>query len=137
MVSARGDPNSESGNSNPRSGNPNPSEKEDQLGEEPTRMDVSMVFMILAEFCAPMENVVELALGAERVVLGKPKNSGVHMKPLFIRGHLDGMSVEHMLIVGGASINILSLSLFKKLDHIEGELKCTNLSLSGFAGDLT
>jgi hypothetical protein len=59
------------------------------------------------------------------------------MKPLFIRGHLDGMSVEHMLIDGGTSINILSLSLFKKLDHIEGELKCTNLSLSGFAGDPT
>jgi hypothetical protein len=100
-------------------------------------MDVSMVFMILAEFCAPMENVVELALGAERAVFGKPKNSGVHMKPLFIQGHLDGMPVEHMLIDGGASINILSLSLFKKLDHIEGELKCTNLSLSGFAGDPT
>jgi hypothetical protein len=42
-----------------------------------------------------------------------------------------------MLIDGGASINILLLSLFKKLGHVEGELKCTNLSLSGFAGDLT
>jgi hypothetical protein len=42
-----------------------------------------------------------------------------------------------MLTDGGASINILSLSLFKKLGHIEGELKCTNLSLSGFAGDPT
>jgi hypothetical protein len=41
-----------------------------------------------------------------------------------------------MLIDGGASINILLLSLFKKLNHIEGDLKCTNLSLSGFAGDL-
>jgi hypothetical protein len=29
----------------------------------------------------------------------------------------------------------LSLSLFKKLDHIEGDLKRTNLSLSSFAGD--
>jgi hypothetical protein len=31
----------------------------------------------------------------------------------------------------------LSLSLLKKLGHIEGELKCTSLSLSGFAGDPT
>jgi hypothetical protein len=59
----------------------------------------------------------------------------VHMKPLFIRGHLDGMPVGHMLMDGGASVNILSLSLFKKLDHIEGGLKRINLSLSGFAGD--
>jgi hypothetical protein len=29
------------------------------------------------------------------------------------------------------------LSLFKKLSHIKGDLKCTNLSLSGFAGDTT
>jgi hypothetical protein len=42
-----------------------------------------------------------------------------------------------MLVDGGASDNILPLLLFKKLGHIEGELKCTNLSLSGFAGDPT
>jgi hypothetical protein len=36
---------------------------------------------------------------------------------------------------GGASINILPLSLFKKLGHVEGDLKRTNLSLSGFVGD--
>jgi hypothetical protein len=29
------------------------------------------------------------------------------------------------------------LSLFKKLNHIEGELKCTNLNLSGFVSDPT
>jgi hypothetical protein len=38
---------------------------------------------------------------------------------------------------GGASVNILLLSLFKKLGHVEGDLKHTNLSLSGFAGDPT
>jgi hypothetical protein len=31
----------------------------------------------------------------------------------------------------------LPLSLFKKLGHVEGDLKRINLSLSGFAGDLT
>jgi hypothetical protein len=40
-----------------------------------------------------------------------------------------------MLIDGGASVNILPLSLFKKLGHIKGDLKHTNLSLGGFAGD--
>jgi hypothetical protein len=100
-------------------------------------MDINMVFMISTEFRAPMEDVTELALGVQCVVFKKPENPGAHMKPLFIRGHLDGTSIGHMLIDGGASINILPLSLFKKLDHVEGVLKCTNLSLSGFAGDLT
>jgi hypothetical protein len=100
-------------------------------------MDISMVFMILVEFRAPTENVTLLALGAERAMFEKPENTGAHMKPLFIRGYLDGTPVRHMLVDGGASINILPLSLFKKLSHVEGELKCTNLSLSSFVGDPT
>jgi hypothetical protein len=42
-----------------------------------------------------------------------------------------------MLVDGGASVNIMPLSLFKNLGHIEGDLKHTNLSLSGIAGDPT
>jgi hypothetical protein len=69
-------------------------------------------------------------------VFEKPENPGAHMKPLFIWGHLDGMSIGHMLFDGGASINILPLSLFKKLGHVEGDLKRTNLSFTSFACDL-
>jgi hypothetical protein len=42
-----------------------------------------------------------------------------------------------MLVDGGASINILSLSLFKKLGHVKGDLKRTNLHLSDFAHNPT
>jgi hypothetical protein len=98
-------------------------------------MDVNMVFTIPIEFCVPTEDVVELALGAERAAFKKPENPGAHVKPLFIREHLDRMPIGHMLIVGSASINILLLSLFKKLSHVERVLKRTNLSLSGIAGD--
>jgi hypothetical protein len=80
-----------------------------------------MVFTILAEFHVPTKDVTELAFG-------------VGCAPIH-RVHLDGMPVGHMLVDGGTSINILSLSLFKKLSHIEGDLERTNLSLSGFAVD--
>jgi hypothetical protein len=135
VTSAKGDSNPGSGSSNSESGNCNPGRKEDQREEELTRMDINMDSMISAKFHAPTEEVAELALGVEHVVFEKPENPGAHMKPLLIRGHLDGTSVEHMLIDGGTSINILFLSLFKKLGHIEGDLKRTNLSLSSFAGD--
>jgi hypothetical protein len=123
------------GDSNPGSGNRNPGGKEDRREEEPTQMDVDMVLTVPTEFHVPMEDVVELALGAERAVFEKPENSCAHMKPLFIRGHLDGTSVGHILVDGGTSVTILLLLLFKKLGHIEGDLKRTNLSLSGFAED--
>jgi hypothetical protein len=119
----------ESGNHNPDLGNSDLGKENDRQGEEPASMDVNMVFMISAEFPTPTEHVTVLALGAEHAVFVKPKNPSTHVKPLFIQGK--------MLIDGGASINILSLLLFQKLFHVEGDLKCTNLSLSGFAGDPT
>jgi hypothetical protein len=77
-----GDGNSESGNCNPElgyyhpelsnrnpdSGNSNLDKENDRQGEEPVLMDFNMVFMILIEFCAPTEDVVELLLGAERAM---------------------------------------------------------------------
>jgi hypothetical protein len=100
-------------------------------------MDDNMAFTISAVFHASTEDITELALGAARAVFEKPKNPGAHMKPLLIRGQLDGMPIEHMLIDGGASINILPLLLFKKLGHVKGDLNRTNLSLSSFASDPT
>jgi hypothetical protein len=84
VTSAKGDSNPRSGSGNPEVGNRNPSGKEDRREEELTWMDVNMVFMISIEFRAPMEDVVEFALGAERAVFEKPENPGTHMKPLFI-----------------------------------------------------
>jgi hypothetical protein len=123
------------GNSNPRSGNGNPSEEEDRREEQLTSMDVNMVFTIPIEFHALAEDIAELTLGAGLAVLKKPGNSRAHLKPLFIWGHLDGTPIGHMLVDGCAGINILSLLLFKKLGHVEDDLKHTNLSLGGFAGD--
>jgi hypothetical protein len=127
----------QSGNRNSDSSNSNLGKENDRQGEEVVLMDINMVLMIPAEFCAPTEDIVKLALAAERAMFEKPENLGVHMKPLFIRGHLDGTPIGHMLVDGSASINILPSSLFEKLVHVEGDLKRTNLSLSGFAGDLT
>jgi hypothetical protein len=146
-----GDENLESGNCNPEmgnchtklgnrnldSGNSNMGKEGDRQGEELVLMDVNMVFTIPVEFRVPTEYVTELALGEERAVFEKLENLGAHMKPLFIRGHLDGTTIGHMLIDGGASVNILPMLLFKKLSHVEGDLKQTNLSLSAFAGDPT
>jgi hypothetical protein len=89
---------SESGNRNLDSGNSNPGKENDQQGEEPVLMDVNMVFTIPVEFRLPKDDFVEMALGAERVMFEKPENPGAHMKPLFIRGHLDGTPIRHMLV---------------------------------------
>jgi hypothetical protein len=91
---------SELGNHNLDTGNSNLGKENDWQGEDLVLIDVNMVFTIQAEFHAPTEDITELALGAERAMFEKPKNPGVHMKPLFIRGHLDGTLIGHMLIDG-------------------------------------
>jgi hypothetical protein len=123
------------GNRNSDSGNNNPGKENDRQVEVPGPMDINIVFAIPEKFCVATEDIMELALGVECAMFKKPKIPGAHMKPLFIRGHLDRTLIRHMLIDGGASVNILPLSLFKKLNHVEGDLKRINLSLSGFAGD--
>jgi hypothetical protein len=100
-------------------------------------MKVNMVFVILEEFRAPESDVADLALGTERVVFEKPVKPEEHMKPLYVKGHLDGVPVNRMMIDGKASVNIMPMSLFKELGHTEGDLKWTNMSLSGFLGEPT
>jgi hypothetical protein len=67
----------------------------------------------------------------------KPENYGQHLKPLFIRGHIDGKPMGRMLVDGGASGNIMPFSVFSKLNRKESELMKTNKRLSGFSGELS
>jgi hypothetical protein len=98
-------------------------------------MEVNMVFVIPKEFCAPEKEAVALALGAGRAMFEKPVEAGKHMHPLFIKGHIDGNPLGHMMIDQGASINIMLLHIFEKLRHGDSDLRRTNLCLSGFAGE--
>jgi hypothetical protein len=98
--------------------------------------EVNMVFVIPGEFRAPETEVAELNARAARVVFDKPVRLGEHMKPLYIKGHLDGARVGCMMVDGVASVNILPLFMFKKLGHTDCDLKQTNMSLSGFSGEL-
>jgi hypothetical protein len=44
------------------------------------------------------------------------------MKPLYIKGHLDGKPMNRMLGDRGACVNIIPYVVFKKLGHSEADL---------------
>jgi hypothetical protein len=100
-------------------------------------MDINMVFMIPKEFRAPENEVATLALGAESAMFEKPAEADKQMWPMFIKGHINGKPMGRMMVDGGASVNIMPLNVFEKLGHDDGDLKRTNMSLSGFAGEPT
>nr|ABA97439.1 retrotransposon protein, putative, unclassified [Oryza sativa Japonica Group] len=70
-------------------------------------------------------------------VFEKPDKSNRHMKPLYLKGHVDGKQVSRMLVDGGAAVNLMPYSLFKKLGREDDELKKTNMILNGFNGEPT
>jgi hypothetical protein len=82
------------------------------------------------------EEIAQLCLGPKEAVFEKPKESIQNSKPLYIRGHIDGAPISRMLVDGGAAINLMSYSMFKKLGREDGEFLKTNLTLNnvGVAG---
>jgi hypothetical protein len=99
----------------------------------PTDMIINMVFTLTAKFRG-MEEVAQMCLNPKEAMFEKPKESSQHLKPLYIRGHIDGKSVSRMVIDGGAAINQMPYSVFKKLGREDDELVKTNLMLNGVGG---
>lgn len=54
------------------------------------------------------------------------------MRPLYQKGHIDGKPISRMLVYGGATVNLMPYSLFKKLERGPEDLKKTNIPLNGF-----
>lgn len=56
------------------------------------------------------------------------------MKPLFVRGKLESMSINKVLVDGGAAVNLMSHTTLKKLGKINMDTKPHNMVLSNYEG---
>jgi hypothetical protein len=64
-------------------------------GSPPTTgMDTNMVFTLSAEFRGVEEDVAQMCLDPKEVVFEKPKESGQHLKSLYVRGPVDGKTIS-------------------------------------------
>jgi hypothetical protein len=94
-------------------------------------MDINMVFTLPAEFKGVKGEVGQICLTPKEAVFKKPKELSQHLKSLYIRGQFDGKPISRMLIDGGATVNLMSYTVFKKLGQEDNELMKTNLMLNG------
>jgi hypothetical protein len=78
----------------------------------PTSMDINMVFMLPIKFRGAEEEVAQMCLDPKELVFKKPEEVFQHLKPLYIRGHIDVKLISRMLIDGGAAINQVAYSIF-------------------------
>ncbi|KAK1668214.1 hypothetical protein QYE76_056373 [Lolium multiflorum] len=99
-------------------------------------MDMNMVYYLPSEFRAVDEEgeVAQLDFGPKNAIFEKPKEPVKHLKPLYVKGHINGSPVARMLVDGGAVVNLMPYSVFKKLGLDENDLMKTNMVLNGFEG---
>ena len=58
-----------------------------------------------------------------------------HLKALYIKGFVDGKPMSKMLVDGGASINLMHYTTFRKLGKGPGDLIETDMMLKDFEGN--
>jgi len=113
----------------------------DPRGKGPS-MDVNMVFMLPMEFLVPFsddeeidfpDQIAQLALDPMTAMFEKPSDDErQYLKALFLKGRVDGQPMSKILFDGGAAINIMPYSVYRKLGKGDENLTKTDMMLKAF-----
>ena len=82
-----------------------------------SNMEINVV-RFSKEYYAVSEEGEEVALldfRPREAVFQKSKESDNYLKALYMRGHINGWPISRMLVDGGAIVNLMPYSLYKKL----------------------
>ena len=60
-----------------------------------------------------------------------------HLKPFYIKTHMNGKPISRVLIDGGVVLNVIPYSMVKMLGKSRKDLKETNMTMSNFTGKST
>jgi hypothetical protein len=71
---------------------------------------------------------------AKQATFDKPAKNR-HMRPLYLRGYVNGKPLTKMFIDGGAVVNVMPYTTFRKLGMGLGDLTPTSIVLNDFAGN--
>jgi hypothetical protein len=108
-----------------------------------------MVCFLSNEFMAPANQIVQeevspdvdeaeqFGLMAQLVLVkqatfDKPAKNR-HMRPMYLRGYVNGKPLTKMFVDGGAAVNVMSYTTFRKLGMGPGGLTPTSIVLNDFA----
>jgi hypothetical protein len=72
----------------------------------------------------------------EYATFKKPGDPVNHLKPLHIKGHINGAPVHGMLVDSRAIVNVMPYPLYKKLGGTDDELVKTNMTITGVGGGI-
>ena len=97
-------------------------------------LDINVVHLFVDGSAPSEEDFAHLDFGPKDTIFQKPKDADNHLKALYMKGHINGKPISRMLVDGGAIVNLMPYSLFKKLGGSDEELIKTNMTVSGVGG---
>jgi hypothetical protein len=101
---------------------------------ERMNLEVNVVHLFVDGSVPTEEDFANLDFGPNDAIFQKPKDTNNHLKALYMKGHINGKPISRMLVDGGAIVNLMAYSLFKKLGGLDEELIKTNMTMSGVGG---
>jgi hypothetical protein len=114
-------------------------EDDEQLvdySSSPERMNLEIVVVhLFVDGSVPTEeDLAHIDFGPKDAIFQKPKDTDNHLKALYMKGHINGKPISRMLVDGGAIVNLMPYSLFKKLGGSDEEFIKTNMTVSEVGG---
>jgi hypothetical protein len=104
---------------------------------ERMNLEINVVHLFVDGSVPTEEDLAHHDFGPKDVVFQKPKDTDNHLKALYMKGHINGKPISRMLVDGGAIVNLMSYSLFKKLGGSDEELINANMTVNGVGGGET
>jgi hypothetical protein len=99
-------------------------------------MEINVIYLSSTNYSLfEEEEVSQLALGPQHAFFKKSVELGDHLKQLYTHEHLDGTLMAHTLFYGGAAVNVMPYSTFKKLGKTDAERIKMNMMITGIGGD--
>ena len=86
------------------------------------------------QFLGDDEQVAQFDFAPKNAVFKKPTESDNHLRALYLKGHINGKPISRMLVDGGAIVNLMPYSLYKKLGGVDSELIKTHMTINGVGG---
>jgi hypothetical protein len=97
---------------------------------ERMNLEINMVHLFIDGSVPTEEDLAHLDFGPKDAMFQKPKDTDNDLKALYVKGHINGKPISRMLVDGGAIVNLMLYSLFKKLGGSDEELIKTNMTVS-------
>lgn len=106
---------------------------------------VNMVFILPVEYSVQTadeavaddeQSSAKLQLSPDQAVFDKPADTSYrNLRPLYIKGFVNGQLMTKMLFDGGAAVNLMPYRTFRKLGKVPEDLIKTNMVLKDFGGN--